>query len=270
MRSVYILAAALVIAFIAFLGIKITRIISREGFETMKNLNDLLALQTDKISTVCPNNGVLIGRVTLAKNIDKESLSKFMTNPSSLLETGSMEITWLCYPPGISNVNPFFQTDPNNPPSGVMVIGPKGYTIELYSDKDAKGTPIKTINDLSSSNIKECVDQVCSDYSKDFMYLKFSSVKITPPTAVAAATTAATTSVVTNTPLMNSISNANFGSATGSTLTSDSNQNMVSVTCPLGDKPKISFVRNTKNAIPGLSTSTNCNRSECSSRSACC
>jgi hypothetical protein len=37
MGPVYILAAALIVALIAIIGIKVARMISREGFETMKN-----------------------------------------------------------------------------------------------------------------------------------------------------------------------------------------------------------------------------------------
>jgi hypothetical protein len=298
MRQVYILVAALVVALIAFLGIKLAKLISSEGFETMKNFNDLIALESDKISVICPNNGVLIGRVTVP-NLNQETakayLSKAVTDPLSILTGGITEIAWACYPPGVTNVNSIFQSDPAISPSGVMIFGPKGSTIDLYSEKDAKGKLVKSVNDYTSLLVKGCPqDTICSD-SINFRDLQFASVKITAPpqvtpssnfsfpeitfsaqtcptlspaaaaaaaaadakekeNAIKAAAIADATSEAISKSIMKSMSDTDSlgGSSIGSnTLGSDSDGNMVSVTCPLGDKPKISFVRNTRNAIPG-------------------
>jgi hypothetical protein len=289
MGPVYILAAALIVALIALIGIKVARMISREGFQTMKNLNDLLVFKTSDISIICPNNGVVIGRVTVPNlNIDtaKTILSKAFTDPLSILKEGTAEIAWACYPPGITNMNPIFQSDPATSPSGVMILGPRGTTIDLYSEKDAKGTLVKTISDYTSSIVKGCPpDTVCSD-SVNFRNLQFASVKITldskitpppiitPPSktcptlspAAAAAAAAAEAKEKANTvkaaaiadatskaiskSIMNSIEDSSPASVNGDDLGSNLDGNMMSVTCPSGDKPKISFVRNTKNANP--------------------
>jgi hypothetical protein len=295
MGPVYILAAALVVAFLALIGLKLARMISREGFETMKDVKDFLALETEPLSTICPNNGVLIGRVTVPK-INEETvktiLYKAFTDPLSLFTGGIAEIAWACYPSGVTNVNSIYQSDPTTSPSGVMIFGPKGSTIDLYSEKDAKGKIVKTVSDYTSSIVKGCPeDIICSD-AINFRNLQFSSVKITlapnivpppitpplpivhpPPqscptlspaaaaaaaaadakekeNAVKAAAIADATSKAISKSVMSSISDPDFGSATGSALTSDSDGNMVSLSCPSGDKPKISFVRNTRNAIP--------------------
>ena len=187
MGPVYILAAALVLAFIAFLGIKLIKLFSREGFETMKNLDDILALGDVPLSSICPNNGVVIGRVTvptLNENTLKTLLSKITIDPNLLISDRNVEITWSCYSSGISNVDPVFNTDPKISPSGIMILAPKGSTVKLYSNKDAKGSVVSTLNDFNSSSIDQCPsDAICSDpNSKTFYNLQFSSVNITVPT----------------------------------------------------------------------------------------
>jgi hypothetical protein len=312
MGPVYILAVALLVAFLAFLGIKLARMISKEGFETMKNIDDLSAFGDDAlISKICPNNGVFIGRVFFPSTTDiikAEELIKPLLDKlpfdekkaEEILKTLNVKISWLCYSSGISNVDSVFNTDPKTSPSGLMILAPKGSTVKFYSNKDAKGSLVFTFD--TSNSVKpvsslECpTDAICTDpKSKIFYNLQFSSVNITVPTnnsgrinhynwfgsspsppspascptlspaaaaavaaveakekenAAKAAAIADATSKAISKSVMNSISDPNFGSATGATLTSDSDGNMVSLSCPSGDKPKISFVRNTKNAIP--------------------
>lgn len=297
MRLVYILVAALVVALIAFLGIKLAKLISSEGFETMKSFNDLIALNSDKISVICPNNGVQIGRLTVPTvNLDtaKTILTKSLTDPLSILKTGLVDIAWKCYLPGTTNVDVVFKSDPVTSPSAVIVLGPKGSTIDLYSEKDATGKLVKSVNDYTSLVVKLCpADAVCSDYI-NFRDLQFASVKITAPpkTTTTTTTTEDTTTTTEKCPtlspaaaaaaaaadakekentikaaaiadatseaisksIMKSMSDTNSptGTTSGSnTIGADSDGNMVSVSCPLGDKPMISFVRNTRNAIPG-------------------
>jgi hypothetical protein len=309
MGPVYILAAALVVAFLAFLGIKLARMISKEGFQTMKNIDDLSAFGDDAlISKICPNNGVFIGRVFFPSTTDikkAEELIKPLLDKlpfdekkaEEILKTLNVKISWLCYSSGISNVDSVFNTDPKTSPSGLMILAPKGSTVKFYSNKDAKGSLVFTFDTSNSvkpvSSLECSSDAICSDpNSKEFYNLQFSSVNITVPTnnsgrpnhyisfgsspspascptlspaaaaAVAAveakekenelkaAAIADATSKAISKSVMSSISDPDFGSATGSSLTSDSDGNMVSLSCPSGDKPKITFVRNTRNAIP--------------------
>jgi len=278
MGPVYILAAALVVAFIAFLGIKLARMFSREGFETMKNTKDYLALGSKPISVICPNNGVLISRISMSSTIDKDTAGTILSklkDPSSLFQSGVVDIAWSCYPPGMTNVNTIFQTDPSTSPSVIGIYAPKSYIIDLYTEKDAKGNLIKSLNDSTSSNKPPCPpDGMCSDY-ENYRNLQFSSVKITAPrpfnnpfektkpsescptlspaaaaaaeavrakeeaTKIKAAAIADATSKVISDNIVNSIEDSE-----------SENGNQMNVSCPSGEKPTINFMRNTKNAIP--------------------
>lgn len=276
MGPVYILAAALIVAFIAFLGIKLARMFSREGFETMKNTKDYLALGSKPISVICPNNGVLISRISMSSTIDKDAAGTILSklkDPSSLFQSGVVDIAWSCYPPGMTNVDPIFQTDPNTSPSVIGIYAPKSYIVNLYTEKDAKGNLIKSLNDATSSSAGICPpDGICSDY-ENYRNIQFSSVKIigspnnssesTKPsqncptlspaaaaaaeavrakeeaTKIKAAAIADATSKVISDNIVNSLEDSESNAG-----------NQMNVSCPSGEKPTINFMRNTKNAIP--------------------
>lgn len=244
----------------------------------MKNTKDYLALGSKPISSVCPNNGTVIGRISMGQNIDKETaatiLSK-LTNPISLFESGVVDVAWSCYPPGITNINSIFQTDPSTSPSGLMIYAPKGSIVDLYTEKDAKGNLIKSLNDATTTSAGICPpDGLCSDY-ENYRNLQFSSVKITAPrpfnnpfektppsqncptlspaaaaaaeavrakeeaTKIKAAAIADATSKVISDNIVNSMEDSE-----------SENGNLMNVSCPSGEKPRINFMRNTKNAMP--------------------
>jgi len=306
MGPVYILAAALVVAFLAFLVIKLAKMISKEGFETMKNLDDLLALgDSPSMSKVCPNNGVLIGRTTISSTIDEKKALEIIelfnkgTSETEIIKLLGQKISWSCYSSGISNVDSVFNTDPKTSPSALIIFAPKGSTVKFYSNKDAKGSLVFTFNESNSfktlSSLECPFDAICTDpNSKEFYNLQFSSVNITVPTnnyetrnnlnwfgsspdsascptlspaaaaavaaveakekadEVKAAAIADATSKAISKNIVNSIEDSNLGLVDGTAaLGSDLDGNMMNVSCPSGDKPKISFMRNTKNAISG-------------------
>ena len=276
MGPVYILAAALVVAFIAFLGIKLARMISREGFETMKTTDEFLALGSKPLSSICPNNGALISRISMGPNIDKDTavtiLSK-LTNPASLFESGLVEVKWSCYSPGVSNVNSIFQTDPNTSPSAIGIYAPKGSIVDLYTEKDAKGNLIKSLNDSTSSSTVPCPrDGICSDYN-NYRNIQFSSVKIIVPSTNPSGRTKPSASCPTLSPAAaaaaaaveakeeaTKLKAAAIADATSKVISDNivnsiedsesENGNLMNVSCPSGEKPSINFMRNTKNVIP--------------------
>ena len=53
-----------------------------------------------------------------------------------------------CYPLGTTNVKSAFQGDNQS----VSLLAPKGYTVTLYSQTDAKGTVVSKLSDLSENN----------------------------------------------------------------------------------------------------------------------
>ena len=289
MGPVYILVAALVVAFIAFVGIKVAKLISREGFEDMKTNADYTAIIKETkgkplLSSFCPKNGTMVSYITPGPQ-----------GPS---------FTWACYPAGKTDVNSIFQSVPADKSIRdwfINIMAPKGASVTLFSRGGGNGQIVAGLNDATTG--KECPsDAICTEMGS----LKnkiFASIQVTLPSvantsttvttnnnhyhtdgshwfksppssascptlspaaaaavaaveakekenAVKAAAIADATSKAISKSVMNSISDPNFGSATGAALTSDSDENMVSVTCPSGDKPKISFVRNTKNAKP--------------------
>ena len=285
MGPVYILAAALVVAFLAFLGIKVAKLISREGFEDIKTNDDYIAIiKASKgkplLSSFCPKNGTLVTYMTPGPQ--------------------GGNFTWACHPAGKTDVNSVFQNAPTDKSIKdwyINIMAPKGASVSLFSKAAGAGQIVGSLNDATTG--KECPsDSICTPMetlknktfasiqvtlpsvantsttvtpgghhdTHDHLHIKPASCPTLSPAAAAAvaaveakekanavkaAAIADATSKAISKSVMSSISDPDFGSATGAALTSDSDGNMVSVTCPSGDKPKISFVRNTKNAIPG-------------------
>jgi hypothetical protein len=282
MKSVYILAATLVVAFIAFLGIKITKMISREGFEDIKNNDDYRKIMIANkgqapLSSFCPNNGTMVQYMTPGPN-------------------GPSITSWACYPVGNTDVNSVFQ----NPPSdksikdwNLLIAAPKGSTVTLFSKPGATGEIVGTLSDATDiRNPNFCPSDGICNPGYTLRNVNFASIKVTsasgatPATAPVpvAATVAATASASASTPkptstptpapvataatvvgtaapstaasVIGSGNEGNFGNSKwsrtsgGLVFSSDSGQNMMNVNCPSGD-PKISFVRNTKNAAGG-------------------
>jgi hypothetical protein len=279
MKSVYILAATLVVAFIAFLGIKITKMISREGFEDIKNNDDYRKIMIANkgqapLSSFCPNNGTMVQYMTPGPN-------------------GPSITSWACYPVGNTDVNSVFQ----NPPSdksikdwNLLIAAPKGSTVTLFSKPGATGEIVGTLSDATDiRNPNFCPSDGICNPGYTLRNVNFASIKVTsasgaaptapvPVAATVAATASASTPKPTSTPtpapvataatvvgtaapstaasVIGSGNEGNFGNSKwsrtsgGLVFSSDSGQNMMNVNCPSGD-PKISFVRNTKNAAGG-------------------
>jgi hypothetical protein len=279
MKSVYILAATLVVAFIAFLGIKITKMISREGFEDIKNNDDYRKIMIANkgqapLSSFCPNNGTMVQYMTPGPN-------------------GPSITSWACYPVGNTDVNSVFQ----NPPSdksikdwNLLIAAPKGSTVTLFSKPGATGEIVGTLSDATDiRNPNFCPSDGICNPGYTLRNVNFASIKVTsasgaaptapvPVAATVAATASASTPKPTSTPtpapvataatvvgtaapstaasVIGSGNEGNFGNSKwsrtsgGLVFSSDSGHNMMNVNCPSGD-PKISFVRNTKNAAGG-------------------
>jgi hypothetical protein len=286
MGPVYILAAALIVALIALIGVKVVRMISREGFEDMKTNADYLAVIKETkgkplLSSFCPKNGTLVSYMTPSK------------------EGG--DFTWACYPAGKTDVNSIFQNAPDDKSIKdwyINIIAPKGASVTLFSRGGGNGQIIAGLSDATTG--EQCPsDAICTE-TDSLKNKTFASIQVTLPSvantsttvtpgdnkdyptwfgrspnsascptlspaaaaaaaaveakekanAAKAAAIADATSKAISKSIMNSIADSSPASVDGDDLGSNLDGNMMSVTCPSGDKPKITFVRNTRNAIP--------------------
>ena len=259
-RPVYILGMALLVAFIAFLGIKVSNLISREGFEVIKNTEDFNKIvmasngKMPLLSSFCPNNGTLVTYMSFNPPKDRNT-------------------TWACYPAGNTDVNSVFQ----NPPAdksikewAINIAAPKGASVRLFSKPGGTGEIVGTLNDANTGDKDVCFpDSICLKNSGLIQSKTFASIQVTLPSAAAPAAApaavpatvpAAVPASVPATVVGAGSSSGNegvFGNSKWSRTTgglvflSDSGENMMNVNCPSGGDPKISFVRNTKNAVGG-------------------
>ena len=265
-RSVYILGMALLVAFIAFLGIKVSNLISREGFEDIKNDDDYRKIirannGQASLSSFCPNNGTMLQYMTPGPQ-----------GPS---------ITWACYPLGNTDVNSLFQKPPADKSTdgwNILIAAPKGSTVTLFSKPGGTGEIVGSLSDATDKRNQMCPsDGICNGGL--LQKVNFASIKITSATAPAAAASAVpaaapatmpptvpasvpATVVGTEAPssaasVIGSGNEGSFGNSKwsrtsgGLVFVSNSGENIMNVNCPSNDDPKVSFVRNTKNAAAG-------------------
>lgn len=253
-RPVYILGMALLVAFIAFLGIKVSNLISREGFEDIKNDDDYRKIirannGQASLSSFCPNNGTMLQYMTPGPQ-----------GPS---------ITWACYPLGNTDVNSLFQKPPADKSTdgwNILIAAPKGSTVTLFSKPGGTGEIVGSLSDATDKRNQMCPsDGICNGGL--LQKVNFASIKITSATAPAAAASAVPAAAPATAPAAAPAAVVGAGSSSGNegvfgnskwsrttgglVFLSDSGENMMNVNCPSGGDPKISFVRNTKNAVGG-------------------
>jgi hypothetical protein len=145
---------------IAVLVMYLVTMYFKEGFE-----NIITQFTPGKpLTEMCPKGNALVLQMVQMGNSAKDTI-----------------VNGACYPEGTTNVKSVFQGDNKF----VSLMAPKGYTIRLYSDTDAKGKVIYKLSDLSENN--DCMD---TDVNKKFNCItgmnkipalvnaKFSSIKV--------------------------------------------------------------------------------------------
>jgi hypothetical protein len=188
----------------------VTRLIIRlklEGFQDGKltTISEKSPPPSDDITKWCAKNSVLF----------------FISSSTGNNSTDQ----YICYPTGISKVDPIFSQKLER--TMVKVFYPRGFTVSLFSSTDGSGSSSKTLDNSAPPNPELPGFNMQILNAAEF---PFSSVKIIDPAApAAAATAAAPTALVTPTGITDPVTpGALYGLA---------------LSCPSGDFPAVRRVR---------------------------